>query len=298
MLFDKGTVAEMMTDWPAKPAVHEIPPDSVFSNIINAKLLNTYLDTGCAPADEINVVREGAARHPRAYAPAGTLDPSRVSTLRARGYSFQLRNLDRWYPPLHAMCRAIQRETGYGCYVTGFVTPGGAQGLDYHWDQNMGLVCQLSGSKTWEIWHPVVADPHRDFKASNLEPLDQLVKQLKADGPDQVIELKAGQVLVLPRGWVHNPHARHQATESTHLTFVMRERTGFWIGQKLVKAAIESAPLRNIIAPAGVVDEEAFTSAVEQARDQLVGWLGKVDARAMAAELLAVATSELEPDYV
>jgi hypothetical protein len=298
LLFGDETVADMMTSWPTKPTVYDVPPGSAFPNIVNARLLNTYLDTGCAPADEINVVKDGAARHPRAYTTADKLDPSKVAMWRERGYSFQLRNLDRWYPPLHAMCREIQRQTGYGCYVTGFVTPGGAQGLDHHWDQNMGIICQLSGSKTWEIWHPVVAEPHRDFKASNMEPIGELVEQLKADGPDMVIELKAGQALVLPRGWVHNPHARNQTEESVHLTFVVRERTGFWIGQKLAKAAIESDPLRRVIAPASVVDEEAIAIAIGEAREQLIDWLGKVDTRTMATELLGVATSELEPDYV
>ena len=297
MLFDEATVTRMMTDWPTEPMVYTLPEGSAFPNIVSAKVLNMYLDTGCAPADEINVVQNGAARHPRAYAPAGKIDPARVAMLRQRGYSFQMRNLDRWYPPLHAMCRAIQRETGYGCYVTGFVTPGGAQGLDYHWDQNMGIVCQLSGGKTWEIWRPAVEEPHRDYKASNMQPLEPLVEQLQADGPDMEIELKAGGILVLPRGWVHNPHALKQIEESVHLTFVVRERTGFWIGEKLAKAAVESAPLRRVIPPARVIDEHSLAAAIEQARDQIVDWLSKVDAEVLAAELLGVATSELEPDY-
>jgi hypothetical protein len=138
MLFDQTTYQDMMAAWPTKPAVHELPGDSHLPAIVNARLLNTYLDTGCAPADEINVVRDGAVRHPRAYATAGRLDPSRIAMWRERGYSFQIRNLDRWYPPLHALCRAIQQETGFGCYVTAFVTPGGTQGLDYHWDQTSG----------------------------------------------------------------------------------------------------------------------------------------------------------------
>jgi len=217
---------------------------------------------------------------------------------RERGYSFQIRNLDRWYPPLHAMCRAIQEETGFGCYVTAFVTPGGAQGLDYHWDQNIGVVYQVSGSKTWQIWRPVVDEPHRGFQASNTRPLGELVEQLEADGPDLEVTLKPGQVLVLPRGWVHNPHALDQTEESVHLTFVIRERTGFWIGEKLTRAAIASTPLRRVIAPANVISENALAAEIDRARHLLVDWLGKIESRAFATELLATARSELEPDYL
>jgi ribosomal protein L16 Arg81 hydroxylase len=49
-------------------------------------------------------------------------------------------------------------------------------------------------------------------------------RRVNADGPDMEIELKPGQILVLPRGWVHHPHALNQAEDSVRLTFVIRER--------------------------------------------------------------------------
>ncbi|SNS00526.1 hypothetical protein [Actinoplanes regularis] len=90
----------------------------------------------------------------------------------------------------------------------------------------------------------------------------------------------------------------NQTEESVHLTFVVRERSGFWIGQKLTGAAIESEELRRVIAPADVTNEKALAATVTQARDQLVAWLEKVDGSTMATELLSIATSELEPDYL
>ena len=298
MLFDGTTLDDMMTTWPTKPAVYELPAESRLPAIVSAQLLNRYLDTGTAPADEINVVKDGVVRHPRAYTTAGKLDPAKVATWRGRGYSFQLRNLNRWYPPLHAMCSAIQAETGYGCYVTGFVTPAGEQGLDYHWDQNMGIVYQVAGHKRWQIWAPVVEEPHRDHLASNTQPIGVLVERLKTAGPDHEIELGPGQVLMLPRAWIHNPHAHDQDEESTHLTFVLRERTAFWIGEKLASAAIESALLRRVIAPAQVVDADAFAEEIVRARTLLIDWLSQVDEVTLAAELLDVARRELDVDYV
>lgn len=155
----------MVFSAPAPPAVLVHLPECVEGSalpaILNAKLLNTYLDTGCAPADEISVVKDGVARHPRAYATtAGKLDPARIAMWRERGYSFQIRNVARWYPPLHAMCRAIQEETGFGCYVTAFGTPCGAQGLDYHWDQNIGIVYRSADwSNNSKPPAPTTSDP-------------------------------------------------------------------------------------------------------------------------------------------
>ena len=297
MLFDDTTRAEMMTAWPIKPAVHDLPPGSRLPQIVTAPLFTRYLQTGTAPAAEINVIKDGAARHPRAFTTGGQLDPAKVAMWRSRGYSFQLRNLNRWYPPMHAMCAAIQQETGYGCYVTGFVTPPGAQGLDYHWDQNMGIVYQLAGRKTWQLWEPVVEEPHRDYAASNTQPIADLVDHLTTVGPDQEIDLGPGQVLVLPRGWIHNPHNLGQDTDSVHLTFVARERTGYWIGEKLAGAAIASTDLRRVIAPTRFTDPATLAGEIIRARRLLIDWLGTVDERTLADELLAVASSELDVDY-
>src|SRR4051812_6995040 len=117
MLFDENTYNDMMTAWPTNPAVYELPADSRLPGMANAQLLNAYLDTGTAPADKIIVIKDGAALHPRAYTTVGHLDPAKLAKWRVRGYSFQLRNINRWYPPLHATCSTIQAETGYGCYV-------------------------------------------------------------------------------------------------------------------------------------------------------------------------------------
>jgi hypothetical protein len=287
----------MMTAWPTKPAVHELPAGSDLPGIVNARVLDAYLDTGTAPPDKIILIKDGAALHPRAYTTAGHLDPVKVTKWRGRGYSIQLRTINRWYPPLHAMCSAIQQETGYGCYVTGFVTPAGGQGLNHHWDQNLGLIYQVAGLKTWQIWEPVVEEPHHDHLASNTYPSSDLVHRLKTAGPDREFDLSPGQVLVLPRGWMHNPHARSQKEDSIHLTFVVRERTGFWIGEKLAKAAIASTPLRRVISPARVIDPAAFAEQVNEARDLLVDWLTSVDEVTLAGSLLDAARTERDVDY-
>jgi ribosomal protein L16 Arg81 hydroxylase len=297
MLLDEDTVSGLTTDWPTKPAVYELPAASRFREIVNADLLNAYLDTGTAPADDTIVIRNSAALHPRAYTTAGHLDAAKVAKWRGRGYSVQLRNLNRWYPPLRAMCSAIQGETGYGCYVAGFVTPAGQQGLNHHWDQNTVIVCQVSGRKTWQIWEPAVEEPHQDHLASNTAPVAELVNRLKAAGPDQEFDLAPGQVLVLPRGSMHNPHARGQTEQSIHLTFVMRERTGYWIGEKLARASIASTPLRRVIPPARVVDPAAFAEQIDEARTLLIDWLAQVDPVALAAQLLDAARTEPAVDY-
>ncbi|MFI1997019.1 JmjC domain-containing protein [Actinoplanes sp. NPDC020271] len=297
-LFDEVTVSDMMSAWPSKPALHAPPDGSRLPGIVNAELLNGYLDTGTAPAEQLVVIKDGAALHSRAYTTDGYLDPGKVAKWRSRGYTIQLRNLHRWCPQVHAICAAIQDETGYGTYATGFVTPAGGQGLHHHWDQNMGFVYQLAGRKTWQIWEPGVEEPHREQFASNTWPGSDVLDRMKSMRPDFEFDLGPGQILVLPRGWMHNPHARSQTEESVHVTFVARERTGYWIAGKLAQAALTSTPLRRVISPASVVDPAAFAAQVADARDMLTDWLTGADVKALAAELLQAARTEPNVDYV
>ncbi|GIM94415.1 hypothetical protein Ato02nite_062080 [Paractinoplanes toevensis] len=298
MLFDKAMVRELLTVWPAKPALHSPPVDSRIESIVNAELINGYLAGGTAPAEQLIVIKDGTALHSRAYTTDGYLDPGKIAKWRGRGYTVQLRNLHRWCPVVNAMCSAIQNETGYGTYATGFVTPAGAQGLYHHWDQNMGLVYQLAGRKTWQIWEPGVEEPHNGQFASNTSPGSDVLNRMKSMRPDFELDLEPGQILILPRGWMHNPHARGQTEESIHVTFVARERTGYWIAGKLAQAALTSTPLRRVIPPASVVDPAAFAGQVAAARDLLTQWLAGADVTALAAELLHEARTEPNVDYI
>ncbi|MGK5680145.1 JmjC domain-containing protein [Actinoplanes sp. URMC 104] len=297
-LFDDKTVADMMTSWPTQPAIHDLPAGSCLPGIVNAPLLNAYLESGTAPVDNIILIKGGAALHPRAYTTAGDLDPGKITKWRGRGYTVQLRNLNRWQPALHTVCAAIQQQTGYGCYATGFITPAGAQGLGCHWDQNMGFIYQIAGRKSWQIWEPVVDQPHRDHLACNTAPCSSLLNRLKTTLPDEEFDLQPGQVLVLPRGYAHNVHARAQQHDSVHLTFVVRERTGFWIGEKLTAAATASTEFRRAIPPAHLADRGAFAEHVDQARKNLIDWLAQADEQALAAHLIDAARTERDVDYL
>lgn len=298
MLFNKDTVGEMMTAWPTKPVLHTPPDDSRVPSLVNAELINTYLDTGTAPAEQLIVIKDGAALHSRAYTTEGYADPTKIAKWRGRGYTIQLRNLHRWCPAVHAICSAIQHETGYGSYATGFVTPPGGQGLYHHWDQNMGFIYQLAGHKTWQLWEPGVEEPHNEQFASNTSPGSGVIDRMKSLHPDFEFDLGPGQILVLPRGWAHNPHARGQTQESVHVTLVARELTGYWIAGKLAQAALASTPLRRVIQPAGVVDPAAFAGQVAEARDLLTQWLAGADVNALAGELLKAARTEPNVDYI
>ena len=294
LLFDPDTVADMLTAWPDKPSVHRIPADSPIPHMITAATLDDYLATGCVPPSEVNVLQAASVRHPSSFTAGRWLDPAKVAAWQQQGCTVQLRNLDRWLPPAAAVLRSIQRHTGCAGYLSAFITPGGEQGLSHHWDQSLGVIVQLEGSKTWELWAPTAEQPMRSYKESTSVPAEQWTAMLRgwiAASPDMAVTLTPGDVLVLPRGWVHNPHSRDTEHRSVHLTFVIEERTPLNIAEALAQAAIADPAFRAAIPP-GQLTGVALEEEVERAIAMLGNWLSGIDIPAFAGAWRRAAEAE------
>lgn len=121
-----------------------------------------------------------------------------------------------------------------------------------------------------------------------------LIPKWEAAGPDVEVDLKPGQSLLLPRGWVHNPHALESDERSVHLTFAIRERTPLWIAEKLIATAIEDPAFRRVVLPGDLLSTTSLASRVRETRKALMVYLEGVDADQLAPALRQAAITELE----
>lgn len=297
LLLNPATVADLMTTWPDTPAKLPLPADSKLAQLISAQTLYDFLDTGCIPTADINVIRNDATRHPRLFTTADRLDPVKLRRWRERGYTVQMRHVERWFPPMATMTASIQSQTGCANYVSAFVTPGGEQGLGHHWDQYLSIVVQLAGTKTWDLWEPKVSHPTRDHLTSVQAWQDEWVTQWQESGPDLSFELTPGQVLILPRGWVHHPYSHDPSQPSVHLTFVVKERTPIWIAEQLTATAINDPAFRRAVPPTDL-SPTALTARVEQTRSLLIEHLRALDPDELARVLRRTAATEHDLDLV
>ncbi|MEV6638086.1 cupin domain-containing protein [Actinoplanes sp. NPDC051470] len=284
MLLDSDFASRMLTTWPEHPFVRPLPGDSPLGKRISAQTILGFLDAGCAPGDYVNVFYKGAGLHPSRFVIDDRVAPASVGLLLEQGCTFQLREMNRWYPPFSAICAGIQAETGYPGYVSAFVTPAGRQGLEHHWDQYLGIIVQLQGSKTWELFEPKADAPHRDHAMSTVLWRDEWVEQWKDREPDMTVELTAGQTLVLPRGWVHNPHSKDATETSVHVTFVLKERSPFWVAERLISSAINDDRFRAVIPPDDL-DLEQLPEVIKDVRALLADYLDEMDIDEMARAL-------------
>lgn len=122
----------------------------------------------------------------------------------------------------------------------------------------------------------------------------QFIPKWEAAGPDVEVDLRPGQSLLLPRGWIHNPHALDSDERSVHLTFAIRERTPLWIAEKPIAAAIEDPALRRVVLPGDLLSPTGLASRVQEVRKAFVAYLEGVDVDRIAPVLRQAALTELE----
>lgn len=291
LLLPAAGVAELLADWPDEPRVYERGHTEV-DEAMSLAHFHDLVDTGCVPPSEVAAIKAGPSNR-TAFLTGGRTDPVKLRGLIDQGHTLRFGNMQRWLPAFHRISKGIQQETGYSNYAHAFLTPGGEQGLLHHWDQQMALIVQVSGTKTWPLWRPVVEDPMREWGESFRVWRADFIPTWEATGPDETIVLEAGQTLLLPRGWVHNPHALDHAEPSLHLTFAVRERTQFWLAEQLLALAIERSEFRRVIRPADLA-QPALADQLGEARKALVTFLGKLELTDVARGVSAAAATELE----
>lgn len=293
LLLPEEGVTELLTTWPDEPRVYE-RGRTALDETITADFLKDYAFTGCVPANEIALVRApGPSLNQNAYMTHGRTDAAKLRKLYDNGFTIRLGNLQRVIPFMTTVSRGIQDETGFSNYVHAFLTPPGSQGLRHHWDQQMAVVVQTAGIKRWQLWHPPVESPMRDYNESWRVWRDHYIPEWEAVGPDMQVDLQAGQSLVLPRGWVHNPHVVDQDEDSIHLTFAIRERTPLWLAEKLIAEAIEDPEFRRIMLP-GDITGPTLVDKLREAREALQGHLSNLDLDRLALAVREAARAELD----
>ena len=232
----------------------------------------------------VRVVREGDVLPPGSYtrtARTGSsqiddlIDPGRTRDLFADGATIVLQGLQRWWPPAARFCRDLEVGLGHAVQANAYLTPGGAAGLAPHHDTHDVFVLQVAGTKHWTVRSPVVDTPL---------PRHVSVHEVAAAQPVLFEhDMAPGDVLYLPRGFVHSAAA--QRGLSLHLTIGILATTVHDVLRALIDRTGDEVAFRRALPAGWPYDDDAATTAVTAAIAELTDWLGGVDAGAVAATL-------------
>ncbi len=196
----------------------------------------------------------------------------------AAGATIVLQGLHRTWAPLIEFCQRLAEELGHPAQANAYVTPRQNRGFDDHYDVHDVFVVQTSGEKRWRLRPPVRPAPLRDDPWTD-HRAD--VEEAASHEPLHEFTLSAGDVLYLPRGWIHSATALGGV--STHVTIGVHVWTRRHLADELVALALDAASgaerVRGTLplSPGGP-RLASLTDDVEATRDALVVALRSVPA--------------------
>jgi len=192
------------------------------------------------------------------------LDSDKVMAEFAGGATLVLQGLHRTWEPLRGFTRTLIDELGHPAQVNAYVTPASSRGFDPHYDVHDVFVIQIHGEKHWVIHPPVHEDPLSD------QPWSDRAGDVAAQAqgtPAIDATFAPGDVLYLPRGWIHSATAL--GGTSIHLTIGVAALTRWDIVEQLVAGLKNDPALRGSL-PVGLHDvEAAVADAVEAISSRL-----------------------------
>ncbi len=196
-----------------------------------------------------------------------------VAALFGDGSTIVLQGLHRTWPAVADLAVSLTGELGHPVQANAYITPPSSQGFSAHYDVHDVFVLQLAGRKHWRVHAPVHEAPLRSQPWA--ERAEAVAARARDDAPaiDRVLE--PGDVLYLPRGWLHSATALGDV--SAHLTIGVHVVTRYALVEALAALVASDERLRTSL-PLGVdVAEPAdLTADLDAVRTALADALTRV----------------------
>jgi ribosomal protein L16 Arg81 hydroxylase len=169
----------------------------------------------------------------------GVPDLQQVQSEYRSGATVVLPALQRTWAPLRELCAQLEKDFSHPAHANAYLTPGDSPGFTPHYDTHEVFVLQIAGTKRWRIFPPPLHLPHR---SQPFVPVGYVLP-----GPIAELELKPGDLLYLPRGFVHA--ANTSRGHSAHITVGMTVYTWVELVAELIGSAREMPELRTALPP-------------------------------------------------
>jgi ribosomal protein L16 Arg81 hydroxylase len=225
-----------------------------FSDLLSAETVDELLAERGVRAPFIRVARAGELLARDCYlGPAGfgaempdQVDSAKVLNQFASGATVVLQGLHRLWPPLIDFVRSLVDDLGHPVQANAYITPPESRGFDAHYDVHDVFVLQIAGRKHWTVHPPVHPDP---LASQPWTDHRGAITERVTTEPAIDTVLGPGDVLYLPRGWLHSAKALGEV--SIHLTIGVSILTGMDVIRAVVDQLEGVADFRKSL-PMGV----------------------------------------------
>lgn len=202
--------------WEQQPLFIKRARPGYFDALLSLEDMDRYLGTRIFHEPDIRVIKQGKDKPFKQYAKDGVADRHQLLQAYTLGWMLLFSHLGRHHLPLADAVSRCEAELHLPFRANVYLSPPNSQGFKLHWDTHDVLVLQVAGAKTWHIYDNPLELPHEDQQ----KLLPELVKQATKIAE---VTLEAGDVLFLPRGFIHGAEAGD--ANSLHITVGMRSLT-------------------------------------------------------------------------
>ncbi|MEU0784618.1 cupin domain-containing protein [Streptomyces sp. NPDC006173] len=230
----------------------------------------------------LRVAKEGVTLPESSFtSPAGVgatiadqLDDTALWRAFSEGATLVLQALHRTWEPIADLVSTLSDELGHPVQANAYVTPPQNRGFDAHYDVHDVFILQVEGSKRWIIHEPVVPDPLRDQPWT-----DHRTAIADAAGSKAHLDtvLSPGDVLYLPRGWLHSAQARGDV--SIHVTLGVHVWTRYALAEQLTRAALASLQDDSTARRSLPLGAEHLDAELDLIRTRLLAAVAEADAK-------------------
>jgi ribosomal protein L16 Arg81 hydroxylase len=208
-----------------KPLLISRNDSNYFRDLISIESIDSYLERKDIRYPSIRLVKNGLELPQTDYLadfPYGTkvfdrvIDNDRFFSLFNEGATAVFQAVHKTLPSLSAFCQRIEKYYNFPLQTNIYLTPKSSKGFQAHFDNHDVFILQVHGSKIWKVYDSPIYLPTETFEKSMLPT--HMIPQIE-------VELKQGDTLYIPRGFVHEAVTTKDV--SLHITLGLLSYT--WI---------------------------------------------------------------------
>ncbi|MGH3782200.1 MAG: cupin domain-containing protein [Pseudonocardiaceae bacterium] len=276
--------------WEQSPLVVHRRDPRYFEDVLTLDQVDEELSRAGARLDSLRAVMDGK-EIPVGELGSPTVRNGPINAMETlyecyrNGSTIALNALEQWCEPLQGLSGRLGAELSARIQMNVYLTPAGSRGFKPHYDTHDVFIVQVYGTKRWQL----ASDPYELPLASR--PHD---KSAPEPAPEREFDLRAGDVLYLPRGVIHS--ATSNETASVHVTIgvhpVLYSQA---FTDALTKVFAEDVRFRRGL-PMGFAIDEGLQGQTAEAIAELLGALQLgLSPRDMVAESVKRAASMSAP---
>lgn len=251
-----------------------------FADLFSADAVDELISRRGLRTPFLRVAKDGATLPASSFTASGgvgasvadQLDDTALWRSFADGATLVLQALQRTWEPVADFSARLGTELGHPVQANAYVTPPQSRGFDDHYDVHDVFVLQIAGTKRWIVHEPVHPDPLRDQPWTDHR--SAVAEAAKGDAYLDTV-LVPGDVLYLPRGWLHAAEA--QGAVSIHLTLGIHNWTRHALAEQLAQSALtllrDDPQMRGSL-PLGT---DGPADELDMVRERLVAALAQAD---------------------